>query len=179
MIVQLRPAGAMQAMGVPMSLLVDRFERLDSVVGPGSHGVGEHVLGDADDRACVRAIERWLLDRVRKEASRSEVADAVVQEVARRAGCVRIEDLARHVNLSRRHLGRIMNERLGIAPKRFARITRFDRAVQLGRTQPMVPWGRVALDAGYADQAHMTREFAEIGGIRPSDLRGAAAATIW
>ena len=65
-----------------------------------------------------------------------EVTDAVVREVTRRAGSVRIDDLAEHVNLSRRHLGRIMNERVGISPKLFARITRFDRAVQLGRTQP-------------------------------------------
>ena len=103
----------------------------------------------------------------------------VAREVARRAGSVRIDDLARHVNLSRRHLGRIMKERLGISPKRFARISRFDRAVQFGRAHPLEPWARVAFEAGYADQAHMTREFNEIGGIRPSDLRGATAATIW
>lgn len=179
LIVQLRPAGAIQALGVPMSLLADRFEQLDAVVGSVSPLVDDIVLGDADDLSCVHAIERWLQERVRTQRARCEVTDAVVQEVTRRAGCIRIEDLAGHVNLSRRHLGRIMNERIGISPKRFARISRFDRAVQLGRTRPMVPWARVALDAGYADQAHMTREFTEIGGIRPTDLRGATAATIW
>ncbi len=178
-IVQLRPAGAMQILGVAMSSLADRFEPLDAVVGSVPPRVADCVQSDADDGSCVRAIERWLLQRLWSQRAWCEVTDAVVGEVARRAGSIRVEDLARHVNLSRRHLGRLMHERVGYSPKRFARITRFDRAVQLGRRRPTVPWARVALDTGYADQPHLAREFARLGGIRPGDLRGAAAATIW
>jgi len=179
LIVQLLPAGAMQALGVPMSSLTDRFEPLDAVVGSVSQRVSDCVLSDADDLSCVRAIERWLLERIRTEHTRCDVTDAVLQEVASRAGNVRVDDLARQVNLSRRHLGRIMHERVGMSPKLFGRITRFDRAVQLARLRPMVPWARVALDIGYADQAHLSREFVELGGIRPSELRGASATMIW
>lgn len=179
LIVQLLPAGAMQVLGVPMSSLADTFEPLDAVLGSVSQEVSDFVLSDADDVSCVRTIERWLLDRIRTQRSICDVTDAVLQEVASRAGNVRVDDLARQVNLSRRHLGRIMRERVGISPKLFARITRFDRAVQLARLQPVAPWARVALDVGYADQAHLSREFVELGGIRPSELRGAAAATIW
>ena len=179
LIVQLLPAGAMQALGVPMSSLADRFEPLDAVVGSVPQRVNDCVLSDNDDFACVRAIERWLLERVQTQHRKCEVTDAVTEQVARRAGRIRIDELAQHVDLSRRHLGRIMLERIGVAPKLFARITRFDHAVQMGRFRPMVPWARVALDAGYADQSHMAREFVELGRIRPSDLRGASATTIW
>ena len=179
LIVQLLPAGAMRALGVPMSSLADRFEQLDAVVGSVSQKVSNCVLGDADDLSCVRVIERWLLQRVRTLRTRCDVTDAVVQEVARQSGSVRVENLARHVDLSRRHLTRIMNERVGVSPKLFARIARFNHAVQLGRFRPRVPWARVALDVGYADQPHMAREFADLGRIRPSELRGAAAAMIW
>jgi len=179
LIVQLRAAGAMPALGVPMSSLADRFEPLDAVVGSVSSRLRDRVQSDADDVVCVRAVERWLLDRIQSQPDRCTVTDAVTTEVVRRAGRVRVDDLADHVHLSRRHLGRIFRERLGIAPKLFARITRFDHAVQLSRALPAASWARLALDAGYADQAHLTREFAALGGIRPSDLRGAAAATIW
>lgn len=178
-IVQLHPAGAMNVLGVPMSSLANRFENLAAVVGPISPQFSDLVLADTADTSCVRAIEQWLLERVRAQLINCARTNAAVQEVTRRGGSIRIEDLAEHVNLSRRHLVRIMTEHIGASPKLFARITRFHKAVQLGRFRPRVPWVQIALDSGYADQAHMSREFSEFGGIRPSDLRGAQSATIW
>jgi AraC-like DNA-binding protein len=178
-IVQLEPAGARRVLGVSMSLLADRFEPLDAVTGPVASRLVDCVLGVGDERACVCAIERWLEDRIRAGADTCLVTEAAVQEIARMAGGVRIGDLAGRVNLSRRQLGRIMKERLGSSPKLFARISRFDKAVQMGRFRPRLSWSRLAFEAGYADQAHMIREFAALGGIRPTDLRSEAAATIW
>ncbi len=178
-IVQLKPAGASRVLGVPMSLLTDRFEALDAVTGPVESRLADCVLGLGDERACVRAIEGWVADRTRAGAGVCAVTDYAVREIASRAGGVRIGDLAERVNLSRRQLGRILKERLGASPKLYARISRFDRAVQGGRFRPHVSWSRLALEAGYADQAHLIREFAALGRIRPTDLRRETAATIW
>ena len=73
----------------------------------------------------------------------------------------------------------MMNDRVGASPKLFARVARFDHAVQLARGRPDLAWAQIAVDSGYADQAHLTREFVDLGGIRPSQLRGADASTIW
>ncbi len=178
-IVQLLPEGAMPVLGVPMSSLADRYEPLAAVMGSEAKRVQDLVQGAADDLSCVRAIEHWLFERVQVERLRSKVIDVVVREVARRAGALRVQDLAEHVNLSRRHLGRVMSERLGFSPKLFSRINRFDHAIKMARALPSVPWAFLAFDAGYSDQAHMVREFVDLGGIRPSDLRGDGAATIW
>jgi len=180
LIVPLLPSGASKALGVPMSTMTDRFEDLDAVIGDISNRLKDCLQGDADELTCIRAIEQWLLERVKKsERIKYEVTDRLVQEVLCRSGSIRVEDLARRLDLSRRHVGRIVRENVGFAPKLFARIVRFDNAVQLGRFSPMSSLAQVALDAGFADQAHMSREFAELGGIRPSDLRGDAAAMIW
>ena len=182
-IVQLLPEGATQALGTPMSGLTDSYQRLDAVIGTLPAEVADATIGDASEASRVGTLERWLKQRVLARRSRCDVTDVVAHEVARRAGRVRVDDLAGQVNLSRRHLGRIIQQRLGFPPKLFARITRFHQAVQLGRIRPLTgpidPWIHVALASGYADQAHMSREFAELGGIRPSDLRGTAASAIW
>jgi AraC-like DNA-binding protein len=99
--------------------------------------------------------------------------------VTRRAGQVRVADLAAGVDRSRRHLTRLMSDRIGTTPKLFARITRFHHAVQLARFRPNLAWGDLALEAGYADQAHLVREFRALGGVRPGDLRSPRAANIW
>jgi transcriptional regulator GlxA family with amidase domain len=117
--------------------------------------------------------------RVQLYDENPDVTQAAVTEVIQTAGGVRVDDLAQHINLSRRQLARVMKESVGISPKTFSRIARFNRALQLARTHPRRAWVEVAAEAGYADQAHMVREFTEIGGIRPSDLRGESASTIW
>ncbi len=179
MIVQLLPAGARQILGVPMSELADRSEHLDSVVGSVPSEVLDQLSHDAADLDCVRAVERWLFGRMRAAERSSEAAQAVIGEVMSRCGAVRIDELAQEAGLSRRHLNRVVTERVGFSPKLFARIIRFDHAVRLGRMRSRAPWARIALDAGYSDQAHMAREFADLGGISPGELHGDRAATLW
>ncbi len=181
LIVQLGSAGASQALGVPMSELTDNLEDLSSVIELDHRfqHLNELICGEADDESCVRVIEEWLLPRAQFNSNVCMATKSVVDLVKNSCGKVRVEDLARQVDLSRRHLGRVVRQRVGFSPKLFARIIRFDHAVQLGRVRPVLPLSQIALAAGYADQAHMTREFADLGGIRPSDLRGEAGAMIW
>jgi hypothetical protein len=83
LIVQLRPAGAMQVLGVPMSSLADRSERLDDVVDRDADRLGDLVLAECDDRRSVQVVERWLLDRVHRRDDRFPATDAVVGTVTR------------------------------------------------------------------------------------------------
>jgi transcriptional regulator GlxA family with amidase domain len=56
----------------------------------------------------------------------------------------------------------------GMAPKLFARVARFDRAVELLRRDRVASLAQVAVDCAYADQAHLTREFCEFAGSPPA-----------
>ncbi len=179
LIVQLRPAGAIHALGVHMSLLADTYEPLEAVIGSLSQRIGDCLLSEATDIDCVHEIENWLLTRLASHHNPCAVTDAAVQELDRHAGQIGVAELANHVNRSRRQLGRIVRQRVGIPPKLLARITRFHHAVQISRACPLFPWAKIACDAGYSDQAHMSREFSELGGIRPSDLRGHDVDKIW
>lgn len=165
-----------------MSTLANRFEALDAVVGALCNQLHDAVQADDNDRAAVRAVEHWIAQRIalaHHDAQSADVVDVVAHEIKRSSGGVRVDDLAEYVNLSRRHLGRVMADRLGLSPKTYARIARFDQAVQSIRFQPRLNLAQIAAGTGYADQAHMSRDFAELGGIRPRDLRGPSAATIW
>lgn len=177
-IVQLNPAAGRRVFGVPMSALKDQHESLEAI-NLAADEVMAAVQSDAPAGACVRAIEQWLWRLVRTREDSCQVTRAAVEAVSARSGLIRVHDLAEQLDLSRRHLNRVMLDRVGFTPKQFARITRFHFAVQLGRMNPAIPLTKIALDAGYSDQAHMTREFVELGGIRPTELRSEAAATIW
>lgn len=80
----------------------------------------------------------------------------------------RVRDLAQEVGLSERQLERRFLSRVGIGPRRYASLRRFERAVALAPGAPSL--AQVAYHAGYADQSHFVREVRRLTGSTPSDI---------
>ena len=83
-------------------------------------------------------------------------------------GAARVDELARELGWSRRHFTQRFKNELGLAPKTLARVARFQRARQ--QLSAGTPLGRIALDCGYYDQAHMNRDFRALAGRPPGEL---------
>jgi AraC-like DNA-binding protein len=80
-------------------------------------------------------------------------------------GNLRIEELAREVGWSRRHLAEKFRAETGLAPKAAARVIRFEGACDRLRSPARPALAEVAADAGYVDQAHLARDFRDLAGI--------------
>ncbi|MER9841163.1 AraC family transcriptional regulator [Mesorhizobium australicum] len=63
----------------------------------------------------------------------------------------------------------LVTDATGIGPKTLSRIVRFNRALGLSRQQAS-GWADIAADCGYADQAHLAREFRDLAGETPTTL---------
>lgn len=77
---------------------------------------------------------------------------------------------ARHRELEKRHLRRVLRGALGIGPKTYARLQRFGTAVRLAQRTDAPAWAMIAADAGYYDQAHLIADFHAIAGCTPTRL---------
>src|SRR4029077_5290403 len=77
--------------------------------------------------------------------------------------------LAREVGLSNRQFIDVFNLEVGVKPKLFARIQRFQRVLQQVHRIPLVDWAELALKQGYFDQSHLIRDFVAFSGISPAD----------
>lgn len=178
-VVQLSSSGGLPVLGLPMSQLVDRCEELENVIESRSDAgiLPDQMMNQSDDASCINLLESWVGKRM--AASRGNRVGELVTAIRGELGRTSISKLAKQANLSERHLNRLMQQEVGLSPKQFARIIRFDHAVQLGRMRPRISLPQIAQLAGYADQAHMTREFVQIGGIRPGDIQREIGAMIW
>jgi AraC-like DNA-binding protein len=87
--------------------------------------------------------------------------------LAMTGGAVSVRRLAREVGWSHKHLITRFKQQVGVAPKRAARLVRFDRVLRRLHDGPS-PWAELAAELGYADQAHLVREFREFAGTSPS-----------
>jgi AraC-like DNA-binding protein len=140
-----------------------------SALGPAVVDALDDRLAAATDPAGVLAL---LTAEVRARAAGAAEPDAVGTAAAElllaSGGRLTMGGLATELAVSERHLRRRATEALGYGPKTFARIVRFQRALDLlGSGQPPAA---VAALAGYADQAHLTREVVALAGRTPGEV---------
>jgi AraC-like DNA-binding protein len=154
--IRLRPGALPALLGPPASQLVDRATplrdlwRTDLAIASGSLDaaqalLGAHVADAAPPDPSIIAATRWLA----------------------RHPAGRIDELARSIGWSGRRLHRRFTAAVGYGPKTFQRVVRLQRVLTLAGNQPMA---LLALDAGYADQAHMSREVRALAGRSPREL---------
>ena len=90
------------------------------------------------------------------------------RRLALSGGGIRIATLAEEIGWSRKHLVDRFRSEFGLAPKPLARMMRFHRACRLARTGTSPGWAGIAAESGFADQAHLVREFAALAGESPT-----------
>jgi AraC-like DNA-binding protein len=85
-------------------------------------------------------------------------------------GCNRVEQLAAQTGLPRRTLHSRLTQEIGLSPKRVLRIQRLHCALKLAQDRSSA-WPQIAAGSGFADQAHMIREFVDLLGETPTAWR--------
>ncbi|TRC72948.1 helix-turn-helix transcriptional regulator [Mesorhizobium sp. WSM4310] len=167
--VNFTPLGARRFFRLPMSELTDSMVVLDDVLGAEGTALRER-LGNASDWASrFDLAETFVTARLERAAETPlEIAWAYDRIIAS-GGRVRISSIAEKLGWSRKHLAGSFSNAIGIGPKTLSRIVRFNRALGLSRRQT-ADWADIAADCGYADQAHMVREFRDLAGDAPTAL---------
>lgn len=165
-----KPGGAYPFFGVPMDILADAMIPLDRLWGDRSEAMREDLLAaHAHGRSVTAVLSHHLVARMRTrpfEPSSALAARAAVGLLSRGES---LDSVADAVGLSERHLRRAFRATVGLGPKTFARIARFQRALALGRRHPG-RWADVARRAGYFDQSHLTADFRELALAPPASL---------
>lgn len=166
--VNLTPPSAVAVLGLPLSEVARRTVRLEDLPGAEGSRLVER-LGDAGTwRERFDVLDRFLLARIESTPGATPEVSRAWRIMAADGGRSPIGELAREVGWSRQHLSARFTDELGLSPKRFARLIRFDRAVKMARTDPRPPWTAIALRCGYYDQAHMVKDFQEFAGCTPT-----------
>jgi AraC-like DNA-binding protein len=83
-------------------------------------------------------------------------------------GTTTIAELTRTTGLSPRRLSQLFREQIGVSPKLYCRIQRFQQAVQQIHRGADVRWAELALTCGYYDQSHFTNDFHAFSGLSPT-----------
>ncbi|MDP2711190.1 MAG: helix-turn-helix transcriptional regulator [Solirubrobacteraceae bacterium] len=173
--INLTPLGARMLLGLPMRELARRTVALQDVLA-NDRAISERLATLDSWPARFDALDAFLLDRLERAAPpRADVAYAW-SRLSEAHGRLRIGALTQELGCSRRHLSARFGEEVGMAPKAFARILRFERAGAL-LARGIAP-AEVSAICGYADQPHLNREFRALGAGAPAAFATTAVTNI-
>jgi AraC-like DNA-binding protein len=166
-----RPSRASRFFDIPLSHLADTAVAVGDIWGSPDSSLSSS-LADLNEAARIDRVESILLARLRRRRERTGSLDVegLAASVLRRAGRVTVEGMARAAGVSRQHLRREFRERIGVGPKLYSRLARFQSVLAHAGARASIDWARLALDMGFADQSHMIAECQQFSGLTPQSL---------
>lgn len=165
---RLEPAGAGPFLGAQMHGLSGRSAALEDVRGSLACDLADAVHAATTPFDRIRAAARVLVARAAALPLRRTLAEEAAGAILAAGGSLALSDLCAELGAAGRRLERCFRDDVGLAPKTLARIVRFQSAVAALRAARRPIAAHVAVDCGYCDQAHLTRDFSEFAGAPPT-----------
>ena len=163
-----RPFGFYRLFKIPIHLLNNNVVPLEVFLGARTREFKEKVMEAPNDEEKISAVDDFFTSLTRQLPApyRSSVEFAQDQ-MMQRNGLVNIDRLSGQLNISRRSLERHFADHVGMSPKYYARVLRFNYAFGLKRANPALDWFDIIYDCGYFDQTHFIKDFRHFSGEPP------------
>jgi AraC-like DNA-binding protein len=166
--VRFRAGGFRPFWGAPVSQLTDRVVPASRLFGPGAERTRQEVMCADGDASMACAAEGLLLSARPAPDPLALQAGSLVGRVVADPSLRRVDELARASGMTARSLQRLFADYVGVSPKWVMRRARLHEAAARADGGEVVDWAKLAADLGYADQAHLTRDFTATLGVPPT-----------
>lgn len=174
--VKFRMGCARDVVGYPLDALGNTHVALTDIWGRAAHALQEEVMTATTVKERFARVENILTAQlVGGRATHPAIADAV-RALTRTIEPSPVTGVAYESSLSARRFIEVFRRDVGLAPKQFSAVVRFHRALRLLSIGRYHSLSALALDTGYYDQAHFTRDFKAMAGMTPTEYRTAKGA---
>lgn len=164
--VRFHPHGLKPFVDFNIDTITDSIVDINDVWGAAGEDLGKRMIVAASNDERIKIIEQFLLDEL-SDTSKYDVIAASVKQIEQVSGMISIDQLASDAFLGRRHFERKFSETVGLTPKFFARIIRFNYVLKLIEKKEWNNLAQLAQDGGFYDQAHFIKDFKDFTGLNP------------
>lgn len=165
--IKLYPAAFNQLFHIDISTYTDKVVPLQELISTESEPLTELESNNVSIAERVQLAERWLESQLNNLKPQEKI-EMCIHEIFNTHGMIDIEQLASNISLSTRQLERLFKKVIGLTPKFYSRIIRFNYIFEVMKEQKNT-WIRTALQSGYFDQSHFIKNFKEFTGDEPSN----------
>ncbi|WP_425392673.1 AraC family transcriptional regulator [Ekhidna sp.] len=150
-----------------MSATVDKVLPLEQILSQDLYELHEIKRNDSGPNKKISVAEEWLIKQLPLHKQQIKI-DQCIATILEKKGMIEIEHLADTLGLSTRQLERLFKKVIGVTPKFYCRIIRFNYIFEVMKDHKD-SWIRTALQSGYFDQSHFIKNFKEFTGEEPSN----------
>jgi AraC-like DNA-binding protein len=164
-----KPAALHQLFGLPLLEITNRDHAARAALGVAASELQQRLGNATTFEQRVRIADRFIVSQSQR-ASALDPIERAANEIVRRQGTCRMDALSHHTGLSTRTFQRRFKERIGVSPKLYARIVRFEASLKTKAAVPHLSWSAIACKFGYHDQMHLIHDFQELSGQAPTGI---------
>jgi AraC-like DNA-binding protein len=166
--VHFKPGGAFPFLGVPAHELADTHIDLETLWGASARRLRDQLCEASTIEERFQILQETLIQHLFCPLEHHYAVSTALEFIGQKVDAT-VRDLARSLGLSERRLIQVFKAEVGVTPKLFSRVQRFQRARGLvHRLEKAADWGGIAFDCGYFDQSHLIRDFQEFAGLSPA-----------
>jgi AraC-like DNA-binding protein len=167
--VAFRPGGTWPFFDPAGDELQNQHVPLGDLWGSAGDTLRERILAAPTPQAKLLLLEAELLARAIRPLQRRAEVDFALERLSRAPHDYSIAMLSEHVGLSARRFTRLFTLEVGLTPKLYSRVRRFQRVMR-AMAGPVGDWTEVEYQCGYFDQSHLIRECRAMSGFTPTEL---------
>jgi AraC-like DNA-binding protein len=165
-----RPGGFAAFIGAPADLFANCFVDLEDIWGADARSLRERLLEAPTPNSRLACFEAFLTGKLATLRAHAALESHPAVEFAldrfrRVPSVLSVAEVAHNTGWSQRRLSQLFREQVGLTPKVWCRVQRFQYAVRQLHAGADVPWPELALDCGYYDQSHFANEFRAFSGV--------------
>ncbi len=165
----LQPSALNLMFGIPATTIANSDCEASGLLGFRIRELRERLGNCRSFQQRIVAAEEFF-SQISSRSASLDAAELVANEIVRLKGVCRMDALAQETGLSSSTFQRRFRQAVGLAPKVYARIVRFESAAQKKASSPHLTWTEVACECGYYDQMHMIHDFEQLSTETPSGL---------
>lgn len=166
--VHFKPGGTYPFFDFPVNELNNLTIEMDTIWHNEVHGIRDRILNEPEVEFKFAILQDYLLQKIKRKTEPNLLVQYAVDELLKLPQVWTIDRLTQKIGISQKHLIHLFKKHVGLSPKQFARIAKFQKVIQLVGNHQQVEWTPIAYECGYYDQAHFIKEFQAFSGINPS-----------
>lgn len=164
-----QPGGLSAMFSLPAATITNEDFDGEAVLGAWLGELARQLGDEISFAERVRIADRYLCAR-RPPAELASGISRAAKDLHVSGGCLSVSELAQKAGLGARQFGRRFRDEIGIAPKLYARIVRFETALRCKAAAPARRWADIAHSLGYYDQMHMVHDFNRLSSDSPTAI---------
>ncbi|MFM7839745.1 MAG: helix-turn-helix domain-containing protein, partial [Chitinophagaceae bacterium] len=165
-----QPGALYRITGIPSNYLTNQYIDAETIFSKAIKTVTDRIKECHTYSKMIDVVESFLIQEVKRRACEIHCSDIATAALFLTKTLPPVNDLAKAACLTTRNLERHFQQRMGVSPKYFIKVMRFEQAFRMKNTHPDWDWLSVAIRCGYYDYQHLARDYRDLTGLTPNQF---------